>query len=150
MRREQAIWVARYVAYLWAAPCTLVGLLLACPIVILGARCHKVRGVLEVGLAPHRWSLTKKFQSRCVKHLPFSAITFGHVIIGLSQTDLDDLREHEHEHVRQYEQWGLLLFLAYPVSGAVQWLSGKHPYRDNFFEVQARRQEALRGKNTRR
>lgn len=140
--------VARFVAYLWAVPCTLVGLLLACPIVILGARCHKVRGVLEVGLAPRRWPLTKIFQSRCVKHLPFSAITFGHVIIGLSQTDLDDLREHEHAHVRQYEQWGLLFFLAYPGSSAVQWLSGKHPYRDNFFEVQARLQEALRGENT--
>ena len=101
--------IARYVAYLWAAPCTLAGLLLACPIVILGARCHKVRGVLEVGLAPRRWSLTKQFQSRCVKHLPFSAITFGHVIIGLSQTDLDDLREHEHEHVWQYEQWGAVV-----------------------------------------
>ncbi len=142
--------VARYVAYPWAAPCTLVGLLLACLIVILGSRCHKVRGVLEVGLAPRRWSLAKNFQSCCVKHLPFSAITFGHVIIGLSQKDLDDLREHEHAHVRQYEQWGLLFFLVYPGSSALQWLSGKHPYRDNFFEVQARLQEALRRKNTSR
>jgi hypothetical protein len=34
--------------------------------------------------------------------------------------------------------WGLFFFLAYPASSACQWLRGKSPYWENYFEVQAR------------
>ena len=67
----------------------------------------------------------------------FVAITFGHVVIGQSHAVLRELRPHEHEHVRQYERWGVLLFAAYLGSSGVQWLCGRDAYGHNRFERQA-------------
>jgi hypothetical protein len=122
--------------YLWAAPCTLVGLLLACAAGLLRARWRVVQGVLEVSLLtrpsrrarPHRDSL------------PFRAITFGHVVIGLDAAELSRWRTHERVHVRQYERWGLFFFAAYPLASLWQLLRGRRPYWDNPFEVQARKE----------
>lgn len=68
----------------------------------------------------------------------FVAITFGHVVVGTGHDVLAELRAHEHEHVRQYEQWGALFFVAYLGSGALEWLRGRHPYWHNPFERRAR------------
>lgn len=119
--------------YLWAMPCSLVGLTLALPALLTGATAQKIDGVLEVALPEHGLAAHLIF-----KRLPFIAITFGHVVIGTSACQLARLRAHEHAHVRQYERWGLLFFLAYPASSIIQWLKGKHPYRHNFFEIEAR------------
>jgi hypothetical protein len=123
--------------YAWAAPCSLVGLLLALPLMIAGARARRVNGVLEVGFTQHLMQ-----QGLLANKLPFSAITLGHVVLGLSQHELTRLRTHEHAHVRQYERWGVLFFVAYPLSSLVQWLLGRSPYWHNRFEIQARAQEA--------
>jgi hypothetical protein len=40
--------------------------------------------------------------------------------------------------VRQYERWGVVFFLAYPLSSLWQAARGRHYYWDNWFEVQAR------------
>jgi hypothetical protein len=96
-----------------------------------------VDGVLEVAVTRHLMQ-----QGWLANRLPFSAITLGHVVLGVSQHELARLRVHEHAHVRQYERWGLLFFVAYPVSSGVQWLLGRSPYWHNRFEVQARAQEA--------
>lgn len=74
--------------------------------------------------------------------LPYSAITFGHVVLGRSERDLDRLFTHELEHVRQYERWGLVFFLAYPISSLIQILGRRSPYWSNHFEVQARARSA--------
>ena len=121
----------RWLRYAWAGPCTLVGLLLVAPALLAGvATAAVVEGVIEVPLASASW--------RTRRWLPFNAITFGHLVFGVSESALRRLRRHEQAHVRQYEQWGPLFFLAYPAASAWQWLRGRRAYRDNWFEVQAR------------
>jgi len=65
------------------------------------------------------------------------AITFGHIVLGVSYVVLEAERGHEHAHVRQYEKWGLLFFPLYLGSSFIQLARGRHPYLDNAFEKQA-------------
>lgn len=123
----------RFMRYLWAAPCSLVGLVLAAPAFVAGAIARRVDGVIEIA-APAAMQ-----GSRWLQALPFNAITFGHVVFATSAMELDRLRSHEHAHVRQYEKWGLFFFLAYPASSGWHWLRGGRAYVDNWFEVEARR-----------
>jgi len=94
-----------------------------------GARLRRVGGVLEITALRHplrhRW--------------PFAAITFGHVVIATHDHAMRQLRAHERVHVRQCERWGPLFLPAYLLAGAWQWLRGREAYRDNPFEVEARR-----------
>ena len=119
--------------YLWAAPATALGVLAALPAVACSASARVVDGVLEVAGG----RLCARAGSGPAA-LGFVAITFGHVVIGRSHAVLAGLRAHEHEHVRQYERWGALFFVAYLGSSAAQWLRGRSPYRHNRFERQAR------------
>jgi hypothetical protein len=120
--------------YVWAAPCTAIGLVGALGAAMLGARWHVVHGVLEVSL------FTRPSRRRRPRRnaLPFAAITFGHVVIGVDTLTLARWRAHEHAHVRQYERWGVLFFAAYALASLWQGLRGRRPYWDNPFEVQAR------------
>lgn len=129
MKRRIAMALAHY---LWAAPCTVLGLGLTVPILLLGAMGRVVDGVIEIAPPPGLCA------SPLLRALPFNAITFGHVVYGASALELDRLRAHEHAHVRQYEQWGILFLLAYPASSLWQLLRGRRAYADNWFEVQAR------------
>ena len=116
---------SRILAYAWASPNTLIGLLLGIAVLPRGGSARVVRGVVEFsGGVPLR--------SR------FHAITFGHVIIGTSEAKLAASRDHEHVHVRQYEAWGPFFLLAYAASSAWQLLRGRRVYWDNYFERQAR------------
>ena len=126
-------------AYAWAAPCTALGLVLGVGALVFGGRASLVGGVLEVALA-------RPGTAACARaeRWPFGAITFGHVVIGASGDVLAALRGHERAHVRQYECWGPAFLVAYPLSSLVQALRGRHPYRDNHFEVQARATESPR------
>lgn len=123
----------RLASYAWATPCSAVGLLAAIPALLMGARIARSDGVLEVAVSRQGTRLAS-----LLRHSPFSAITFGHVIIGLNTAELVRLRSHEHQHVKQYEMWGPLFFIAYPASSLAQWLRGRDPYWHNRFEVQAR------------
>lgn len=129
MMRSAAPAVARY---LWAAPCTVIGLLLAAPVFLHGTLTRVVDGVIEIAPRPRGQG------SRWIGMLPFNAITFGHVVFGTSVQVLERLRAHEHAHVRQYERWGAAFLLAYPASSLWQWARGRRAYADNWFEVQAR------------
>ena len=121
----------RALALAWAAPCTLLGLVLAAPALLLGwARAQRVDGVIEIHLR-HAARLTR----RC---LPFNAITFGHCVLALDGDCLHRLRPHEHAHVRQYERWGPAFLIAYPLASAWQALRGRRAYYDNPFEAEAR------------
>ena len=115
--------------YLWAAPGTVIGLALGLVALLAGARWSAHRGVIEVAL---------RCDGRRRSVLPIVAITFGHVVLGRSGRDLEQLRDHEHAHVAQYERWGPLFFLAYPCASLLALLRTGRPYHDNCFEVAAR------------
>jgi len=110
-------------------------LCLVAPAFLLGARVRLVAGVAEVALSESGKIVI------LLRALPFSAITFGHVVVATTEAELHRLRAHEHEHVRQYERWGILFFVAYPLASVWQLLRGHRPYMDNWFEVQARARE---------
>lgn len=124
--------MVRLLRYLWAAPYTVLGLVLGAIAVLLGATMRRHRGVVEVfgGLIGHALS-------RLPPGLGFSAMTLGHVILAVDRSSLEALRIHEHVHVRQYERWGPLFLPAYVLSSLLQLLRGRNPYRENHFERQA-------------
>ena len=128
----------RGLRYLWPLPVTLLGMLIALLARSSGGVVRRVDGVLEsAGGWPAR-VLRLGF--------PFSgavaAITLGHVVLGVSLDALTATRAHERAHVRQFERWGLLMLVLYPLAGLWAWLCGGHPYRDNWFERDARAAEA--------
>jgi hypothetical protein len=119
----------RLAAYAWASPNTLLGLFAGVAVLALGGRLRMVRGAAEFsGGLLASWVTSK---------LRFNAITFGHVILGVSEAELAAARSHEHVHVRQYEAWGPFFLFAYIGSSLWQLLRGRRIYRDNFFERQA-------------
>ena len=127
----------RGLRYLWPLPVTLLGMLIALLARSSGGVMQRVDGVLEsAGGWPAR-VLRLGF--------PFSgavaAITLGHVVLGVSFDALAATRAHERAHVRQFERWGLLMLVLYPLAGLWAWLRGGHPYRDNWFERDARAAE---------
>ena len=118
--------------YLWAAPATLVGIVLMIAARTLGARIRLVDGCVEVAggcIGP----VIARLPGRC----RFAAITFGHVIIGIDDETLAAARRHEQVHVRQYERLGILFFPLYVGSSLLQVLLRRDPYHDNFFEREA-------------
>lgn len=121
------------VKYLWAAPCTAVGACLGAVMVCAGAKVHLQAGVAEVAFSNGAMA-----GARALHMLPFAGITFGHVVLAHTEHEQSRLRLHESAHVAQYERWGPLFFFLYPASSLVQALQGRHAYRDNHFEVQAR------------
>lgn len=122
----------RWLRYAWAAPYSLLGLLLGLVAVAFGARVRVCAGALEVS-----GGLWGEWLKRLPSAVSFSAITFGHVILGTDPASLACLREHEHVHVRQYERWGPLYVPAYLLSSLLELLRGRNPYRDNYFEREA-------------
>jgi hypothetical protein len=119
------------ITYLWVAPVTLFGLLLALIAYWLGASVKRRFGVLEVA-GNTRTPILRSISSR------FEAITLGHVILGRNHGTLTRYRSHEHVHVRQYERWGLLFPVLYVLASFRALLAGKRFYWDNVFEVEAR------------
>jgi hypothetical protein len=118
-------------AYLWVAPVTLFGLVLALIAYGLGASVKQRFGVLEVA-GNSRTPLLRAISNQ------FDAITLGHVILGRNHGTLARWRRHEHVHVRQYERWGLLFPIMYALASFRALLRGKRFYWDNTYEVEAR------------
>ena len=119
--------------YLWAAPATAIGLLLAVAALWRG-RVRVVDAIVEVHGPLLGWGLT---------HLTpldgIAAITFGHVVLGRDAESLAWTRPHERVHVRPYERWGPFFLPAYVVAGLWAAARGGHAYFDNPFERDARR-----------
>lgn len=124
--------------WVWAAPCSLPGLLLGLLMLACGGQCRRVRHTLEFS----RFATDIPASSLWAR-LPWQGITFGHVILGTCQPSLQALRSHEWVHVRQYERWGLFFFLAYPISSLLALGQGRHPYWDNAFESAAYKEQDL-------
>jgi hypothetical protein len=119
--------------YLWAAPASGIGLIAAAAWLLGGARARVVHGALEVS-----GGRLAAVAAGLPDGLRFSAITLGHVILGLDAAVLERVRAHEQVHVRQYERWGLLFFPLYAGASLLAWLGARHPYWHNHFERQAR------------
>ena len=124
--------IPAFAKYLWAAPCTAVGVVLGTPLLCAGASIRLQAGVVEIAFNGKGRGI-----AGLLDRLPFSAVTFGHVVLAVTHKEHARLREHERVHVRQYEVWGPLLFLLYPASSLFQVLRGRHAYYDNCFEIQA-------------
>lgn len=118
---------------LWAAPCSAVGLVLAAVVIAFGGKAVLNRGAVEV-----TYRQSRAHCGRLAVGLPFRGIVFGHVILAVTAEELVSIAAHERVHVAQYERWGPLFFLAYPLSSVWQWLNGRNAYWHNYFEVQAR------------
>ena len=126
---SQTLRIARY---LWALPCTVLGLLFV-PGHVLGGSLRVAHGVIEVANPLSRIVL------RLLVPLKggASAMTLGHVIVGRDTASLERARGHEKVHVRQYERWGVFLLPAYLLSSVWALLRGKHFYYANRFEAEA-------------
>ncbi|MBA3594070.1 MAG: hypothetical protein H0W47_09775 [Polaromonas sp.] len=118
---------------LWASPCSVLGLVLACIPLLAGGRARWSSGALEVTYRESQVDCGK-----LARRLPFRGIVFGHVILAVTSEELRLIGPHERVHVRQYGRWGLLFFFAYGASSLWQLLCGRSAYWDNHFEVQAR------------
>src|SRR5574340_871398 len=120
----------RLLLYLWALPVTLLGMLIAFIARRSGCALQRVDGVLEAAGGWPARILRRGF--------PFSgavaALTLGHVVVAVSPIALKETRAHERVHVRQFERWGVLLLVLYPLAGLLAWLRGGDPYLDNPFE----------------
>ncbi len=131
----------RILRYAWAMPASAIGLLVGALALLLGARARWVEGTLEVG-GGHLggWADAAPERAR------FAAVTLGHVIVGVDDLALSGCRAHERVHVRQYERWGVFFFPAYAIAGLRELARGGDPYRDNYFEREARGELGLPGK----
>lgn len=129
----------RPLGFLWALPCSALGLALAAVPLVAGGTARWSSGALEV-----TYRETVAGCGRLARRLPFRAIVFGHVILAFTVEELRALGPHERVHVAQYERWGPLFPLAYAASSLWQFLKGRGAYRDNPFEIQARRRSGER------
>ncbi len=125
--------LVRLLILVWAAPNSVLGLLLAALALISGGRARVVDGVLEV-----HGGFASFFLRRCTL-LPHgaSAMTLGHIVLGRDLACIQRTGTHERVHVRQAERWGPLFLSAYVGASLFQLLRGRHPYHDNPFERQA-------------
>jgi len=120
--------------YLWASPNSALGGVLALAGLASGGRAAVVDGVVEA----HGGVLAVLLRRFVPLSGGASAMTLGHVVLGRDRGCLDRTRAHEHAHVRQFERWGVFFLPAYVVASVVASVRGRHYYRDNFFEREAR------------
>jgi hypothetical protein len=74
---------------------------------------------------------------------PFRAMTLGQVVLCVDALD-DATMRHELVHVRQFEKLGVFFMPAYLLASAWAVIRGRHFYRDNYFEADARRRAMSR------
>jgi hypothetical protein len=117
--------------YAWVFPVTLLGLIAVAVTKITGGSVRLVAGAIEAGGGFSAWLIRNFLGGRV------TAMTVGHVILGLDEERLSQARQHEHIHIRQYERWGFLFIPLYLGSSIIAWTQGRHFYRDNVFEREA-------------
>jgi hypothetical protein len=131
-------WVGRVLGILWALPLTLVGVLLALPILLWRGKVHVVRtptpALMISGPVADYMLDRHPFGAMC-------AMAIGHVVIAEKRGLTPQVLTHELAHVRQAAWWGILFPIAYLVASAWAVLHGQDAYWHNVFEVAARRAE---------
>ncbi len=123
----------RALIYLWVLPTTCAGLLFLPFLRLTGGHYQIIDGVLEL----HGGIVTRFLQRYTLLEGGASAMTLGHIVLGLDREALAWSRTHERVHVRQCERWGPLFFPAYLLGSLIAFLKGQRPYRDNPFEREA-------------
>lgn len=126
----------RVLIYLWVLPTTAVGLLFLLPTLLTGGRGQWVDGVLELHGGFTTWFL-RRATALVMRSGGASAMTLGHVVLGIDAAALSRTRRHERVHVRQCQRWGALFLPAYALSSIIQWCRGRDAYWDNRFEREA-------------
>ena len=117
------------IGYVWAAPITIVGLLVAFATACSGGSIRVREGVVEAVGGFAGWFLRGGRFWR-----GGAAMTLGHVLFARDADCLARSRSHEMAHVRQFEKWGPLLLPAHwIVSLWLRW-RGLDPYLDHPFE----------------
>ena len=119
-------------AYLWASPATLLGLVCALPALHRGGFAV-VDGVIEA----HGPLVGNALRYLTPLDGGAAAMTFGHVVLARDVIALNSTRTHERVHVRQYERWGPFFIPAYLLASVWAKLRGRHAYFDNPFEREA-------------
>ena len=114
----------RVAGLVWASPYSLLGLLLA--------PFFRSRRVVSGILLCEGATWPRKLGWR------YRAITLGHVVLCVNEIDERTFR-HELAHVGQYDRWGLVFPPVYFGASLVAMVQGRHYYKDNTFEVAARR-----------
>lgn len=125
----------------WALPLSLIGLLMALPVLAGGgslqrlpARRFGVPALLVRG----------RVGDFLLAHHPFGAMhamAIGHIVIADRTAHSRRLLAHELAHVAQAARWGILFPLAYLAASVWARLRGGDIYWDNVFEVAARKAE---------
>jgi hypothetical protein len=119
-------------AYLWTGPNSLLG--------VGGALLARTTGG-EIGIHDGVLEAWGGALSSILPRLPAAtgvvAITLGHVVLAVSQAELEKTRAHERVHVRQYERWGPFFIPAYLAASGFALVQGRDPYHDNHFEREA-------------
>lgn len=118
--------------FLWAAPYTLLGLMIGAIGLCTGGRAQLRGRVLEFHSGGVKWFLHRLPGGQFTM-----ALTLGHTVLGQTSAALDVSREHELVHVRQFERWGPLMGPLYLGWCLVIWFRGGRPYWDNPFEREA-------------
>lgn len=136
--QHSLFWITTLLGIVWAAPLTLLGLLLALPIFLLRGHMQLVRGPTVALL------VRGPLADILLENHPFgamSAMALGHVVIAEHQGLSSRVLSHELAHVRQAARWGLVFPFAYLASSAWAALRGRDAYWHNRFEVAARKAE---------
>ena len=121
--RDTGSWMSKLARLVWAAPASLLGVALS----PFFSRRYVTRGVLVCEGA--EWPRKLGWRYR--------AITLGHVVLAVDELD-GVVMEEEFAHVRQYERWGPVFFVAYASSSLWALIRGRDPYDDNVFEKEAK------------
>ncbi len=131
----------RALAYLWAAPWTLFGLLLVIPLKLTGSALRFRRGV---------WTCYGPSTQTLLRRAPISggaaALTLGHVILACDEMTLHRTFDHEMIHVGQYERWGVFFIPVYFLASLWLLIRRRDYYRENPFEIPAFALDAQRQK----
>ena len=120
-------------AWLWAAPGTLIGLALGLLARASGGEVERRDGTIEVHGGATAGVLRAIGLGRRIE-----AIALGHVVLARDAVTLGKWRVHERVHVRQWERWGPLFVPAYLAASLWEGLRGRDPYFANRFEREAR------------
>jgi hypothetical protein len=133
--------------WLWAFPLTAVGLVIALFLYLHSLFWKKKRHFSDVDVHKSAIIFIAHGDATCwlLAHHPFGAMdamAIGCCVFARDEATLMRTLPHELVHVRQAMQWGIVFPLAYVVSSAWCVSQGRCPYADNYFEVQARKQES--------
>ena len=134
---------------IWALPLSLVGLMIALPVLLSGGHLTMAPALRIVVAGRRRGPLPAllvrgRLGDFLLAHHPFGAMhamAIGHVVFTDRRATSRRLLVHELAHVAQAARWGVLFPFAYLAASIWAFRCGGDAYWDNVFEVAARKAE---------